>query len=196
MDDLLWQPAGKRWQPAAPRRRVLDVVRDAAGLLCEALHRLGDRQAVFGFSGQGRLQVDLAVVKDFNDPWGPAQGAALAALQPQGATRTGAAVRHAVHRLQAEPARRRLLVVLSDGYPQDRDYGSGPDALQYGLQDTAQALREAERAGVACLQVSVDAAAHDYLRRVCPKHRYWVVDDVDALPARMLALARLLAGQR
>lgn len=196
LDDLLWLPAGKRWQPAAPRRRVLDVVRDAAGLLCEALHRLGDRQAVFGFSGQGRLQVDLAVVKDFDDPWGPAQGAALAALQPQGATRTGAAVRHAVHRLQDQPARRRLLVVLSDGYPQDQDYGSGPDALHYGLQDTAQALREAERAGVACLQVSVDAAAHDYLRRVCPKHRYWVVDTVEALPARMLALARLLAGRR
>ena len=196
LDDVLWGMSGAR--PLAdrtPRRRVIDVARDAAALFCEALHTLGDRHAVFGFAGQGRLQVDLAVVKDFGDAWGPAAGAALAALQPQGATRTGAAVRHAVHRLLAEPARRRLLIVVSDGYPQDSDYGSGPDALQHALQDTAQALREAERAGVACLQVSVDAAAHDYLRRISPKHRYWVVDEVDALPARMLALARLLAGR-
>ena len=41
----------------------------------------------------------------------------------------------------------------------------------------------------------VDAAARDYLRRISPKHRYWVVDEVDALPARMLARARLLAGR-
>ena len=89
--------------------------------------------------------------------------------------------------------RRRVLIVLSDGYPQDSDYGSGAQALTYGLQDTAQALREARRAGVASFHLSVDAAAHDYMRRICPPHRYWVVDAVDALPARMLALVRLLA---
>ncbi len=194
-DDVLWQVAGSRLAvDSTPRRRVIDVVRDATALLCEALQAMGDRHAVFGFSGQGRLNVDCAVIKDFADPWGPPQAAALAAVQPQGATRTGAAVRHAVHRLRAEPSRRRLLIVLSDGYPQDSDYGDGPDALQHGLQDTAQALREAERAGVACFQLSVDAAANDYLRRISPKHRYWVLDEVNALPARMLALARLLAA--
>ena len=86
-----------------------------------------------------------------------------------------------------------MLIVLSDGYPQDSDYGSGAQALTYGLQDTAQALREARRAGVASFHLSVDAAAHDYMRHICPPHRYWVVDAVDALPARMLALVRLLA---
>ena len=139
--------------------------------------------------------MDFAVIKDFADPWSAQQAAALAAVRPQGATRTGAAVRHAVRRLQAEPARRKLLIVLSDGYPQDSDYGEGvgEQALQHGLQDTAQALREAERSGVTCFNLSVDAAANDYLRRICPAHRYWVIDDVDALPARMLALVRLLA---
>ncbi len=199
-DDVLWHASGSRLQvDSTPRRRVIDVARDAAALLCEALTSLGDRHAVFGFSGQGRLQVDFAVIKDFADPWSAQPAAALAAVRPQGATRTGAAVRHAVRRLQAEPARRKLLIVLSDGYPQDSDYGDGvgdgvgEHAMQYGLQDTAQALREAERAGVTCFNLSVDAAANDYLRRICPAHRYWVIDDVDALPARMLALVRLLA---
>ncbi len=194
-DDVLWHAFGSRQGQAAvqPLRRVLDVTKDAAGLLCEALQAMGDRHAVFGFSGAGRLQVDIDLVKDFDAPWAAAAGAALAALKPQGGTRTGAAVRHATQRLLAEPSRRRALIVLSDGYPQDRDYGQGTQALQHGLQDTAQALREARRAGVASFHLSVDAAAHDYMRRICPPHRYWVVEAVDALPARMLALVRLLA---
>ena len=193
-DDVLWMAAGSRPSLALqPPRRVLDVTKDAAALLCEALQAMDDRHAVFGFSGAGRLQVDIGLVKDFGAPWAAPAGAALAALQPQGATRTGAAVRHATQRLLAEPVRRRVLIVLSDGYPQDRDYGSGAQALNHGLQDTAQALREARRAGVASFHLSVDAAAHDYMRRICPPHRYWVVDAVDALPARMLALVRLLA---
>ncbi|TAG09106.1 MAG: DUF1194 domain-containing protein, partial [Rhodobacterales bacterium] len=55
---------------AAPpcARRVLDVARDAAALLCEALQAMGDRHAVFGFSGAGRLQVDIGLVKDFGAP--------------------------------------------------------------------------------------------------------------------------------
>ena len=194
-DDVLWLAVGSRPSLASlqPPRRVLDVTKDAAALLCEALQAMGDRHAVFGFSGAGRLQVDIGLVKDFGAPWAAPAGAALAALKPQGATRTGTAVRHATQRLLAEPVRRRVLIVLSDGYPQDRDYGSGTQALNHGLQDTAQALREARRAGVASFHLSVDAAAHDYMRRICPPHRYWVVDAVDALPARMLALVRLLA---
>ena len=194
-DDVLWLAVGSRPSLASlqPPRRVLDVTKDAAALLCEALQAMGDRHAVFGFSGAGRLQVDIGLVKDFGAPWAAPAGAALAALKPQGATRTGTAVRHATQRLLAEPVRRRVLIVLSDGYPQDRDYGSGAQALTYGLQDTAQALREARRAGVASFHLSVDAAAHDYMRRICPPHRYWVVEAVDALPARMLALVRLLA---
>jgi nitric oxide reductase NorD protein len=193
-DDVLWMAAGSRPSLALqPPRRVLDVTKDAAALLCEALQAMDDRHAVFGFSGAGRLQVDIGLVKDFGAPWAAPAGAALAALKPQGATRTGAAVRHAAQRLLAEPSRRRVLIVLSDGYPQDSDYGSGAQALTYGLQDTAQALREARRAGVASFHLSVDAAAHDYMRHICPPHRYWVVEAVDALPARMLALVRLLA---
>jgi Mg-chelatase subunit ChlD len=194
-DDVLWMAVGSRPSLASlkPPRRVLDVTKDAAALLCEALQAMGDRHAVFGFSGAGRLQVDIGLVKDFGAPWGATAGAALAALQPQGATRTGAAVRHAAQRLLAEPSRRKVLVVLSDGYPHDSDYGSGANALQHGLQDTAQALREARRAGVASFHLSVDAGAHDYMRRICPANRYWVVDAVETLPTRMLPLVRLLA---
>lgn len=193
--ELLWQPAPEH-DPALeePRRRVIDVAKDAVGLLGEALQALGDRHAIFAFSGEGRHAVDFAVVRDFDDERSTAWGAALATIEPQGSTRTGAAVRHALYRLCAQPARRRIMIVLSDGYPQDSDYGPIRDDREYGLQDTAHALREAERAGVSTFNLSIDAGDTDYLRRMCPANRYRVVDDVETLPARLLALYRLIAA--
>ena len=90
----------------------------------------------------------------------------------------------------------RLLIVVTDGYPQDSDYGPDPEDIEYGLRDTAQALRETERAGIAVFCVSVDHAAHDYLRRVCPATRYLVIDEVTALPEQLAKVYRRLLSCR
>jgi len=55
-------------------------------------------------------------------------------------------------------------------------------------------LREAARAGVAAFCITVDQAAHDYLRGVCPAHRYLVIDDVNSLPERLSRLYRRLTS--
>ena len=178
--------------PPPPRRRVIDVAKDAIALVCDALARLGDRHAVWGFSGEGRQQVDFYLAKGFDEAWSAHSAAALARLGPKGSTRTGAAVRHAARKLARQPERTRLLIVVTDGYPQDSDYGPDPQDIEYGLRDTAQALREAERAGIAVFCVSVDHAAHDYLRRVCPASRYMVIDDVGALPEQLSKVYRQL----
>jgi hypothetical protein len=192
-EDFFFHAAPRRHgPPPRPRRRVIDVARDAIGLMCEGLHGLGDRHAVFGFTGQGREQVDFAVAKGFDSAWDARGAAPLAALQPGGSTRTGAAIRHALRHLAREPARRKVLIVVTDGYPQDSDYGPDPDDLDYGLHDTARALHEAARAGVAAFCISVDGAAHDHLRRVCPPQRYLVIDDVNDLPQRLVAVYRRL----
>ena len=94
----------------------------------------------------------------------------------------------------AQPAHTRVLVVVTDGYPQDQDYGPDPRDRSYGLHDTAQALREAARAGVAAFCLSLDQAAHDYLRGVCPAQRYLVIDDVQALPERLSRVYRRLSA--
>jgi nitric oxide reductase NorD protein len=140
------------------------------------------------------LQVDVRVAKRFDQPWSAATAAALAALQPEGSTRTGAAIRFALSQLLAQPAHTRVLVVVTDGYPQDRDYGPDPNDRRYGLHDTAQALREAARAGVAAFCISVDQAAHDYLRGMCPAHRYLVIDDIHRLPQQLSRLYRRLTS--
>jgi hypothetical protein len=180
-------------EPAGPRRRVIDVARDALALMVEALGALGDAHAVYGFSGEGRDHVEFVVAKDFADPVSASTWAALAAMQPRRSTRMGAAIRHAAARLARQPAGRRLLILVSDGYPQDIDYGPDRRDEAYGVHDTARALRDAERAGLATFCLTVDRAGHDYLRRMCAPRRYLVIDEVAALPA---ALAQVYAELR
>jgi hypothetical protein len=177
--------------PRAPRRRVIDVAKDALALMSDALAALGDAHAIYGFSGNGRHDVEFHVAKDFADAVSPASWAAIAAIEPRGSTRMGAAIRHAAARLARQPARQRLLMVVSDGYPQDVDYGPDRGDEAYGIHDTARALQEAARAGIATFCVTIDPAGHDYLRAMCAERAYLVIDDVDALPA---ALAKVYLG--
>jgi len=177
--------------PRPARRRVIDVAKDALALMSDALAALGDAHAIYGFSGQGRHDVEFHVAKDFDEPVSPATWAAIAAIEPRGSTRMGAAIRHAAARLARQGARRRLLIVVSDGYPQDIDYGPDRNDESYGIRDTARALQEATRAGLATYCVTIDPGGHDYLRAMCAAHRYAVIDDVQALPE---ALAKVYLG--
>jgi len=190
----LYGPMPRLPQPEVmtPKRRVIDVQRDALVLMCDALQALGDRHAVYGFTGQGRHRVEFHVAKEFDEALDARRAGALAAMQPRGATRMGAAIRHALHKLKRQPEPQKLLIVVSDGYPQDQDYG--PDRLDeaWGLHDTAQALAEAQRAGVGTFCVTVDPAGHDYLRRMCPDGRYRVIDEVAQLPAALGQVYRAL----
>jgi hypothetical protein len=173
------------------RRRVIDVAKDSLALMAEGLATLGDAHAIYGFSGSGRDNVEFHIAKEFGEPVRRAVWAALAAIEPRGSTRMGPAIRHAAAKLARQPSPLRLLILVSDGYPQDIDYGPDRNSEEYGIQDTAQALREAERAGIATFCVTIDPGGHDYLRRMCSPERYRVIDDVAALPA---ALGEIYAG--
>jgi len=176
-------------------RRVLDVAKDAVAVMCDALELLGDRHAVYGFSGETRHHVDVHVAKEFDDRTTPATWGALAAMRSLKYTRMGPAVRHATAKLAAQPARTKLLMVISDGYPQDVDYGPIRGDREHGLQDTARALRDAVDAGVTPYLVTIDPAGHDYLRRMLPDGSYVVIDDVDALPRELATLYGSVASR-
>ena len=180
--------------PSEPPRRVIDIAKEALALMCDALGVLGDRHAVFGFSGEGRDNVEFQVVKDFDEPLSLRTWAALAAMAPRRYTRMGPAIRHAAAKLRAEAVRTKLLIVVSDGYPQDIDYGPDRFDKEYGVQDTARALREAEDAGITTFCITIDPAGHDYLRRMSPESHYLVIDDVTALPRELLKVYRALTG--
>jgi nitric oxide reductase NorD protein len=178
-----------------PTRRVIDVAKDSLVLMCDALHGLGDQHAIYGFTSAGREQVELFVVKAFEEPWSARAAAAIAAMEPKRATRTGAAVRHAVSKLKQQPARVRVLVIITDGYPEDLDYGSRPNDLEHGLHDTARALREAEAEGISTFCIAIDRAGHDYLRRMCDDDRYLVIDDITSLPRELTKVYSALTSR-
>jgi nitric oxide reductase NorD protein len=172
-------------EPESRPRRVIDVAQDAVALMCEALHQLGDDFAVYGFSGDGREQVDFFVAKDFQDALSARTWAAISAMQPKRSSRLGPAIRHSSHKILKHATGRRLLIVISDGYPQDREYGPPHEDVEYGILDTAQALREAERQGIQTFFVTIDPAGYDYLGRMCPENRYLLIQDVLELPSAL-----------
>lgn len=178
-----------------PKRRVIDVSKDALALMCDALQALGDSYAIYGFSGDGRDNVEFHVAKDFADKLSTRVWGALAAMQPRRSTRMGAAIRHARSKLARESAGIKVLIIVSDGYPEDHDYGSDRTDREYGIQDTARALWEVERAGIADFCVTIDPAGHDYLRRMCKEARYLVIDDVAALPRELTKIYRTLTAR-
>lgn len=180
--------------PIEPVRRVIDVAVDAVALMGDSLHELGDRHAIYGFSGTGRRNVDFAIAKDFGDRVSAQTWASTAAMKPLQYTRMGPAVRHATAKLAAQPTRTRLLIVISDGYPQDTDYGDDRRDKDYGIHDTARALRDATNAGIDTFCVTIDPAGHDYLRRMCPDDRYLIIDEVEALPEELAKLYLTLSA--
>jgi len=182
-----WMSMWKR-RPATPQpqpRRVIDVNKEALVLMAEALEEIGDAYAIYGFSGQGRDNVEFYHIKSFTEVLSPTVKGRIGAITPRRSTRMGAALRHALEKLKDVTCRVKLLVLLSDGFPQDLDYGSDRRSITYGVRDTMMALREADRAGVLTFCLTVDKAGHDYLREMCEASRYLVLEDVASLPTEL-----------
>lgn len=178
---------------AAGRRRIIDLAKESLALLSAALESVGDRYGIYGFSGYGRENVEYYVVKELDERYSAAVGRRIGGIRPLRSTRMGPAIRHTTAKLQRSGAQLRLLLLLSDGYPQDHDY-YGLDRLErdYALHDTRMALLEARRRGIVPFCLTVDQAGYDYLRTMCDGLGYEVVRDLAALPERLGTLyARL-----
>jgi hypothetical protein len=180
-DDSFWQPT-RIDRDAPPPRRIIDVLRDSIALMARALDSHGDAYGVFGFSGYGRDCVEYYVAKEFGDAFRGASLKALVGMRPRRSTRMGPAIRHSAMKLARTGSALKVMIVLSDGFPQDCDYGPDRSDHEYGVADTAKALEEAARAGVQTFCITVDKSGHDYLKRMCPDDRYMVIEEIEALP--------------
>lgn len=165
--------------------RIIDVTREALVLMAAALDEIGDAFAIYGFSGQGRDNVEFFAVKAFDERLTPGVKGRIGGLEPRGSTRMGTALRHAATKMRTLPQPSRHLILLSDGFPQDLDYGDDRHSHTYGIRDTATALREAEAVGLRPFCITVDAAGHDYLREMCSPNAYMVIDRVADLPEEL-----------
>ena len=192
-DDPFWQPS-RIERDAPPPRRIIDVLRDSIALMARALDSHGDAYGVFGFSGYGRDCVEYYVAKEFGDAFRGASLKALVGMRPRRSTRMGPAIRHSAMKLARTGSALKVLIVLSDGFPQDCDYGPDRSDHEYGVADTAKALEEAARAGVQTFCVTVDKSGHDYLKRMCPDDRYMIIEEIEALPEALTKVYQKLTA--
>lgn len=141
--------------------RVLDVERDAALVLGQALDGLVDELGVAAFSSHTRRHCRFTVLKAMREPWVEARPR-LFALAADGYTRIGPALRHATTVLRRTSARRRLALVLTDGKPNDYDRYEG----SYGVGDVQHAVLEASAAHVHVHALAIDRSARANLPRM------------------------------
>ena len=178
-----------------PKRKVIDVQREAIAVISAALHELGDQFGIYGFSGYGRDCVEVFVAKDPRTPYTLSTLRALACMKPKRSTRMGPAIRHTTTKLVAAATALKVLIVVSDGFPQDLDYGPNRGEHEYGVQDTAKALQEAEAKGIETFCITVDRSGHDYLRRMSSEGRYMVIEEVEDLPGALSTVYGALTGR-
>jgi nitric oxide reductase NorD protein len=179
---LLVDASGSTDAWIAAERRVIDVEREALLLVSAALESMGEAWAVLSFSGEGPRAVGVRSLKAFDEPCGDAVARRIAALEPERYTRAGAAIRHATAQLMQARASHRLLLLLSDGKPNDADSYDG----RYGIEDTRQAVREARLQGIFPFCLTVDRQAADYLPAIFGPGQYGLLAQPERLPVLLL----------
>ncbi len=171
--------------------RIVDVVRDALLLFSEALSATGDRFGIYGFSSLRRQNIRFHLLKDFAARYDALARGRILAIKPGYYTRMGAALRQASRILAEQPAGRRLLLIITDGKPNDLDlYDS-----RYGIEDTRMAVHEARRWGLTPFCVTIDREAGAYLPYIFGPAGFCVIRKPAELPRRLPLLYAQLTRQ-
>ncbi|MDA8232743.1 MAG: VWA domain-containing protein [Magnetospirillum sp.] len=167
-------------------RRVLDVEKEALSVFASGLAACGDEFAVLSFTSRRRDWVRVETVKDFAEPFGPAVLRRIAALRPGYYTRIGTALRHAAACLEARPHRYKLLLLLTDGKPNDVDHYEG----RHGIEDTRRAVLEARAKGLGVFAVTIDRHAQGYFPHLFGRGAFAIVDRLDRLSSALPRIYR------
>ncbi len=185
---LLIDVSGSTDAWVSSNRRIIDVEREALLLVCIALQEMGEPYAVQAFSGEGPQAVAVKTIKAFDEPFGNDIALRIAALEPERYTRAGAAIRHATAGLMGRAAHHRLLLLLSDGKPNDVDRYEG----RYGVEDMQRAVTEAKLQGIFPFCLTIDRQAANYLPRIFGPHQYAMLPRPELLPSVLLDWMRRL----
>lgn len=166
------------------------ALKESLVLLSEALDALGDRYAIYGFSGMRRTRSEIYHIKGFAEPSTEEIRGRIAAIAPLDYTRMGPPIRHCTKVLAQVDARVRLLIILTDGKPEDYDDYKG----EYAIEDTRHALLEAKNAGIHPFCITIDREARHYMGHMFGEINYTFINDVRKLPRRVPEIYRMLTS--
>jgi nitric oxide reductase NorD protein len=161
--------------------RVIDVIKDSMLLFSEALAAVGDPFALYGFSSVKRHHVRFTLLKNFAEPYNDHIRGRILSLRPGFYTRMGAAIRQASNILAEQTHHRKLLLILTDGKPNDIDNYEG----RYGIEDTKQAIIAARRLGLIPFCITIDQKADQYLPYIFGHNGFSVIFDPSQLPTKL-----------
>ncbi|MGD1241498.1 nitric oxide reductase activation protein NorD [Mycobacterium seoulense] len=175
---ILIDASGSTGERSANGRTACEAQVHAAARIARTLELRGDRVAIYGFNSRGRASVYLYPIKLFEKPLDSRWRTNIARLSPAGFTRMGAAIRHASSILvKHSGTSRKLLVVLSDGFP----YDDGYEAI-YAMGDTRRALDEARRSRIGSVCLSLGSQSGDSeLQKVFGSSGFGRAESVEAL---------------
>ncbi len=160
---------------------ILDMSREAATLMAEAMDKVGDPFAIHGFDSNGRHDVEYYRFKDFDEPYDDAVKGHIAGMTGQLSTRMGAAIRHAGTLMGDHGSSKKILFILTDGEPADNDEHD-PQYLRF---DTKKAVEELARNGINTFCLTLDPYADEYVSRIFGAKNYLVLDQVSRLPEKL-----------
>ena len=158
--------------------RVIDIIRDTLLLFAETLHTMGDPFAMYGFSSVRNKMIRYHILKNFNERYDDRIRGRIQAVKPGFYTRLGAAIRQSAKLLSQRSSEHRLLLIISDGKPNDIDRYEG----RYGVEDTRKAIHEARSEGITPFCITIDAEASNYLPYLFGSRGYSVIHDTLKLP--------------
>lgn len=171
-------------------RMVIDVEREALAALAWGLDACGDDFAIDTFSSLKRNRVYVQSCKGFDEKMNSTVEAKIGGITPTFYTRLGAAIRHVSANLEERPNSRRLLLVITDGKPNDLDHYEG----RHGIEDTRMAVREARRKGQAVHGVVVDQNGQGWVNRIFGTDGFSIVPDANRLTAALPEIYRHITG--
>jgi nitric oxide reductase NorD protein len=166
------------------------AMRESLILFSEALNTLGDQYAIVGFSGLTRQRCEIYSVKEFLDAGTEEISNRISNIQAKDYTRMGFAVRYATRCLLRSEAKHRILLMLSDGKPDDYDGYQG----EYGIQDTRKAILEAQGHSIKPYSITIDKQAQVYLPRLFGPGQYMILNDVSTLPLKLSEVYKKISG--
>ncbi len=173
-----------------PEQKVIDVIRDSVLLFAEALSQSNDQFAMYGFSSVKNKQVRYHLLKNFNETYSDVIRGRILDIKPGFYTRMGAAIRQSTTILQLPTVSQRLMLIISDGKPNDLDQYEG----RYGIEDTRKAVIEAKQQGIIPFCVTIDESGNDYLPYIFGDQCYVIVNDITRLPTLLPKLYLHLTG--
>lgn len=175
-------------ESAVGSRSVIEVAREALVAFAWGLEACGDEAAIYAFSSLRRDRIYVESCKAFEEAMGPTVEARIGQLRPSFYTRLGAAVRHVAKQLQSCSRSRRLLLILTDGKPNDLDHYEG----RYGVEDSRKAIQESRRLGQSVFGVTIDSKAREQFGRIFGPGGFAVVAQPENLTAALPQLYRHL----